>query len=440
MAEGQTQSVPSRLFRRSLSLAPNAMDRSNSILTLKREPDGRLSWGDGIPAAPAPRRASTAEEGAHEAGINSPLLGSVQGDVDAASEPDARDDVDKRISFAMNASLVAKVLLLLAKAYAYYYSQSKAVLASAADSFVDIASQVVIAIAEHKMRRADPRFPVGRTRLETVGVVACAVIMTLSTLEVIQSSSYDLYAGIFQGILPQLDMGLVMYLILGAATGTKIVLWFYCVALQHKSDSMLALAEDHRNDILSNMSAIACGIGASTSRKVWWIDPAGAILISLYIVWSWLLICKNQVEKIVGMRAPEDFISKLEDLAGGHHDELQVDVIRAYYFGARFLVEMEVVMPERMSVRESHDIALILQHKVEAYEEVERAFVHVDYLKRTEPEHKVDYNLLHHRQNLLEPHDSLQESVHSGSLYGNSPAHDANRSKSAPPPDGPDLV
>lgn len=49
------------------------------------------------------------------------------------------------------------------------------------------------------MRRADPRFPVGRTRLETVGVVACAVIMTLSTLEVIQSSSYDLYAGIFQG-------------------------------------------------------------------------------------------------------------------------------------------------------------------------------------------------------------------------------------------------
>lgn len=95
------------------------MDRSNSILTLKREPDGRLSWGDGIPAAPAPRRASTAEEGAHEAGINSPLLGSVQGDVDAASEPDARDDVDKRISFAMNASLVANVLLLLAKVCLY---------------------------------------------------------------------------------------------------------------------------------------------------------------------------------------------------------------------------------------------------------------------------------------------------------------------------------
>ena len=37
---------------------------------------------------------------------------------------------------------------------------------------------------------------------------------------------------------------------------------------------------------------------------------------------------------------------------------------------------MEVVLPGTMSVKESHDIALILQHKLEAFDEVERAFVH----------------------------------------------------------------
>lgn len=133
----------------------------------------------------------------------------------------------------MAASMVANVALLLAKIVAYVLSRSKAVLASTADSFVDIASQVlpgpwiarmpatgapcadwhallgrgalmprtellasalhhelqllldlhenagvpqvVIAIAEYKMARADPRFPVGRTRLETVGANAAAV-------------------------------------------------------------------------------------------------------------------------------------------------------------------------------------------------------------------------------------------------------------------------
>ena len=59
--------------------------------------------------------------------------------------------------------------------------------------------QVVIAIAEKYMRSADPRYPVGRTRLETVGVVACAVIMTIATIEVIQSAAMDLFNGFVKG-------------------------------------------------------------------------------------------------------------------------------------------------------------------------------------------------------------------------------------------------
>ena len=34
------------------------------------------------------------------------------------------------------------------------------------------------------MNLVDPLFPVGKTRLETVGVVGCAVIMSVATLEV----------------------------------------------------------------------------------------------------------------------------------------------------------------------------------------------------------------------------------------------------------------
>ena len=40
----------------------------------------------------------------------------------------------------------------------------------------------------------------------------------------------------------------------------------YCVALQKTSDSMLALAEDHRNDIISNLAAIGFGAIASQVR------------------------------------------------------------------------------------------------------------------------------------------------------------------------------
>lgn len=52
----------------------------------------------------------------------------------------------------MNVSLAINVFLLAVKIYAFVASKSKAILASAADSLVDIASQLVIAYAEYKVQ------------------------------------------------------------------------------------------------------------------------------------------------------------------------------------------------------------------------------------------------------------------------------------------------
>ena len=92
-------------------------------------------------------------------------------------------------------------------------------------------------------------------------------------------------------------MTLLLYIILGVAAGLKVLLYLYCVALQKQSESMLALAEDHRNDIMSNVVAILTGAAASYWREGWWIDPVGGILISLYIIYSWGAICKEQVSQ-----------------------------------------------------------------------------------------------------------------------------------------------
>jgi hypothetical protein len=45
------------------------------------------------------------------------------------------------------------------------------------------------------------------------------------------------------GLLPELVLGPVMYLVLGSATALKLLCWAVCAALQSRSDSMLALAE-----------------------------------------------------------------------------------------------------------------------------------------------------------------------------------------------------
>ena len=89
-----------------------------------------------------------------------------------------------------------------------------------------------------------------------------------------------------------------------------------------------------------------------------------------------------------------DDVTQVETIACDHDARLTVDVTRAYHFGARYNVEMEIVLPGQMTVMESHDIALALQHKIESLSDVERAFVHVDHQGRDGLEHKIERHLV----------------------------------------------
>jgi cation diffusion facilitator family transporter len=177
-----------------------------------------------------------------------------------------------------------------------------------------------------------------------------------------------------------------MALLIGTVA-VKIILWLYCKAVATHSSTALALAADHENDILANIAAVATGVIANYYPNLYYVDALGAIILSLYIAYVWYDIGREQTEYLVGKTASDAFVEAIKQIAENHHPELTVDTIRAYNFGERFLVELEVVLPRHMTVVESHDIILELQQLIEQLEQVERCFVHVDYTNREEDEH-----------------------------------------------------
>jgi divalent metal cation (Fe/Co/Zn/Cd) transporter len=68
--------------------------------------------------------------------------------------------------------------------------------------------------------------------------------------------------------------------------------------------------------------------------------------------------------------------------------------VRAYHFGNNFLVEVDVTLPPDMSLRDAHDIGESLQLKLEDLDDVERAFVHLDFESKHNPysEHKQNFS------------------------------------------------
>jgi divalent metal cation (Fe/Co/Zn/Cd) transporter len=130
-------------------------------------------------------------------------------------------------------------------------------------------------------------------------------------LAVIQFSAVDISDGA-NGKIPKIEVGAVLYAITCTGIVLKFVLWIWCVVLNKiaQSDILEALAEDHFNDVISNSAAIVT-VTIAYYTTAWWVDPVGAIGISLVIIYRWIFIIQEQVKKIVGYTAPPDFIRQV---------------------------------------------------------------------------------------------------------------------------------
>merc|ERR1719356_2142439 len=167
-----------------------------------------------------------------------------------------------------------------------------------------------------------------------------------------------------------------------------LYVWCSRVSQRHPSnDAVKAIAQDNQNDVLSNLAALLAPEMTTLGGAFWVVDPAAGIIISLYIIYTWLMTGREQVEMIVGKKAEPEFLKRIQELTEAHHPQMQLDEMKAYHFGPKYLVELEVVMPEDTPLRESHDIGIELQHKIEKMEEVERCFVHIDYQLREHDDH-----------------------------------------------------
>lgn len=71
-----------------------------------------------------------------------------------------------------------------------------------------------------------------------------------------------------------------MIAIMVTVTVVKFLLMVYC--RRFKNEIVRAYAQDHLFDVITNSVGLAAAVLAV--RYFWWIDPAGAIVVSLFIV------------------------------------------------------------------------------------------------------------------------------------------------------------
>ncbi|KAJ1686555.1 hypothetical protein LUZ63_017945 [Rhynchospora breviuscula] len=295
-----------------------------------------------------------------------------------------REKVARSETLAIRLSNFANMALFAAKVYASVRSGSLAIIASTLDSLLDLLSGFILWFTAFSMQTPNPyRYPIGKKRMQPLGILVFASVMATLGLQIILESVRSLISDDDEFSLTKEQEKWLIGIML-TVTLVKLVLMLYCRSFTN--EIVKAYAQDHFFDVITNVIGLVAALLANYVKG--WIDPVGAIVLAIYTIRTWSMTVLENVNSLVGQSASPEFLQKLTYLCWNHHKAIRhIDTVRAYTFGSHYFVEVDIVLPSEMALCEAHDIGEALQEKLELLPEIERAFVHLDYEFTHRPEH-----------------------------------------------------
>ncbi|KAI1371517.1 hypothetical protein F4677DRAFT_308661 [Hypoxylon crocopeplum] len=303
----------------------------------------------------------------------------------AEAQQEAGDD-HLRHQIAVWGSLAANVALSILQMYGAISSGSLSLFTTMADSIFDPLSNLQLILVHKSVKRVDPRrFPSGKARLESVGNITFCFMMIAVSLILIAFSCQDISNRFHSGDVVN-NFHLPSVIAVSIAFATKLALFLYCWGIKDKYSQVDILWQDHRNDLLINGFGVLTSVGGS--KLAWWIDPMGAIILSLIISGVWLHQAFEEFMKLVGKAAPIEMHQLITYVCVTYSPAiLSIDTVRVYHSGPRLIAEVDIVMDSDEPLRNTHDVSEGLQIELEKLPDVERSYVHVDYETTHKPEH-----------------------------------------------------
>ncbi|KAH8792521.1 hypothetical protein BGZ57DRAFT_507099 [Hyaloscypha finlandica] len=297
-------------------------------------------------------------------------------------EDDSVESGDRIVQLAIYVNFAANAVLLVGKIAVIVLTSSLSVLASLVDAALDFLSTAIVWTTTRMIARRDQyQYPVGRRRLEPIGVLVFSVVMITSFFQVALECLSRLKS-LDHSII---ELGLPAIIIMSSTVFIKAACWFWCRLV--KNSSVQALAQDAMTDVIFNIFSIIFPL-VGYYAKLWWLDALGGLLLSMFVIFNWSGSAAGHIRNLTGAAATADERNVLLYLTMRFAKTIkQIQGLQAYHAGDKLNVEVDIVLDENMSLRDSHDLGESLQYVLESVPTVDRAFVHQDYAGYNLPTH-----------------------------------------------------
>src|SRR5207249_4549488 len=96
---------------------------------------------------------------------------------------------------------------------------------------------------------------------------------------------------------------------------------------------------------------------------IWWLDPLGGLVLSFYVIINWSATSVTHIRNLTGAACSADERNILLYLTMRFAKTIkQIQGIQAYHAGDKLNVEVDIVLDESTTLRDSHDLGESLQY------------------------------------------------------------------------------
>jgi divalent metal cation (Fe/Co/Zn/Cd) transporter len=264
-------------------------------------------------------------------------------DLELLVEDEGVESNDPVVKVALYINLVANAVLLAAKIAVIVLTSSLSVLASLVDAALDFLSTAIVWTTTKLISHQDQyAYPIGRRRLEPVGVLVFSIIMITSFVQV----GLECINRLLSGDHTIVELSLPSIIIMLSTVVIKGFCYFWCRLV--KNSSVQALAQDAMTDVVFNTFSIIFPLIGFYAR-IWWMDALGGLLLSMYVIFNWSKTSSEHVRNLCGAAATADQRNVLLYLTMRFAKTIRyIQGLQAYHTGDKLNVEVDIVLDENM--------------------------------------------------------------------------------------------
>ena len=261
-------------------------------------------------------------------------------------------------------SIVGNTVLSLLKLLAGILAHSGAMVSDAVHSASDVFSSVIVIIGVKLSAKAsDKEHPYGHERFECVAAIILAVILLVTAL-FIGHTALEQITGDSLSALPVPGLPALLAAVLSIVTKEAMYWYTRYYGLRLDSGALMADAWHHRSDALSSVGALIGIAGARMGCPV--LDPIASLVICVFILKAAWDVFRDSIRKMVDHSCDERLEKALLCSALAQSGVLGVDTLHTRIFGNKIYVDIEIQADGKISLTESHAIAVQVHDALEA--------------------------------------------------------------------------